>query len=251
MTTTWPRYRTNCEFIGDEGQQCGYSFQHSCEQHIEHEGRAVQAYPSETFPRPGHCHSETVPGPASEQAPALPVKSKSAKRDRDRDRDRERGHGEHREHKEHREKEHRSRTQDQHKQAEELRAEHPPPPDCIDCAVSAPNGNPATMQGIDIGYSSHGGRGNRDGTEGGYGTQTRSNRERDGIESGYSTQNRDGTTRREDKDASENRKNRESHSDTRQETSTQPEQIQYIEGDGCQVWRPQALNNSSSLIILL
>ena len=219
MTTTWPRYRTNCEFIGDEGQQCGYTFQHSCDQHIEHEGRAVQPYPSETFPRPGHCHPESLP--ASEQAPALPVKSKSAKRDRDRDRDR--SHGEHREH---RDKEHRSRSQEQHKQqqqqqqqVEELRAEQLPPPDCIDCAVSAPNGTPATMQGIDIGYSGHG-RGNRDGTEGGYGTQPRSNRERDGIESGYSTQNRDGTARRgdRDKDTSENRQNPESRSEARQES---------------------------------
>eukprot|EP00090_Calanus_glacialis_P046669 TRINITY_DN9275_c0_g1_i2.p1 TRINITY_DN9275_c0_g1~~TRINITY_DN9275_c0_g1_i2.p1 ORF type:complete len:884 (-),score=100.29 TRINITY_DN9275_c0_g1_i2:461-2989(-) len=93
------------------------------------------------------------------------------------------------------------------------------------------------MQGIDIGYSGHG-RGNREGTEGGYGTQPRSNRERDGIESGYSTQNRDGTARRgdRDKDTSENRQNPESRSEARQETVVpQPEQIQYIEGEGCQV----------------
>ena len=247
MTTTWPRYRTNCEYIGDEGQQCGYTFQHSCEQHVEHEGRTVQPYPSETFPRPGHCHSDQA---ASEQAPALPVKSKSAKRDRDRDRDRERGHGEHRD-REHRDKEHRSSRSQEHKQqqVEELRAEQLPPPDCIDCAVSAPNGSVAAMQGIDIGYTGHG-RGQGGGGEG-YGTQTRSSRERDGIESGYSTQNRDtGTTRREDreKDSGDTRQHKEGRQDT---VVPQPEQIQYIEGEGCQVWRPQALNNSNSLIILL
>ena len=110
------------------------------------------------------------------------------------------------------------------------------------------------MQGIDMGYAGHG-RGQTGGTEG-YGTQTRSSRERDGIESGYSTQNRDtGTTRREEREkenSGDNRQYKDNRSDGRQDTVVpQPEQIQYIEGEGCQVWRPQALNNSNSLIILL
>ena len=49
-------------------------------------------------------------------------------------------------------------------------------------------------------------------------------RERDGVESGYSTQNRD---------------EREKESGTKETTKAEGDQIQYIDGEGCQVWRPQ------------
>ena len=49
-------------------------------------------------------------------------------------------------------------------------------------------------------------------------------RERDGVESGYSTQNRD---------------EREKESTAKETTKTEGDQIQYIDGEGCQVWRPQ------------
>ena len=51
-------------------------------------------------------------------------------------------------------------------------------------------------------------------------------RDREGVESGYSTQNR------EDKEKDNNKEgNKAGKSET--------DQIQYIEGEGCQVWRPQ------------
>ena len=49
-------------------------------------------------------------------------------------------------------------------------------------------------------------------------------REREGVESGYSTQNR------EDRDKEANKTGK-----------SEAEQIQYIDGEGCQVWRPQVI----------
>ena len=49
-------------------------------------------------------------------------------------------------------------------------------------------------------------------------------REREGVESGYSTQNR------EDRDKEANKTGK-----------SESEQIQYIDGEGCQVWRPQVM----------
>ena len=69
-----------------------------------------------------------------------------------------------------------------------------------------------------------GGRDAEQGYGGGVAQAVQNKRERDGVESGYSTQNRD----ERDKDA-------------KVETAKKAEtdQIQYIEGEGCQVWRPQ------------
>ena len=85
MTTTWPRYR-NIE--PDDCAPCNYSTYH-------------QEYPSETYPRPGHCCQLDQ----QEQAPVLPHKSKSAKREQ-REREREREHRERE-----RDKDHRQRSQ--------------------------------------------------------------------------------------------------------------------------------------------
>ena len=59
---------------------------------------------------------------------------------------------------------------------------------------------------------------------GGVAQAVQNKRERDGVESGYSTQNRD---------------EREKESGSKETAKTEGDQIQYIDGEGCQVWRPQ------------
>ena len=66
-------------------------------------------------------------------------------------------------------------------------------------------------------------------------------RERDGVESGYSTQNRDERDKERpgagqgEQGAGGDKKEKEKVNKTEQD------QIQYIEGEGCQVWRPQVM----------
>lgn len=132
MTTTWPRYRSSCEFLGDEAPQCAYTFEHSCQGAIENEGRVVGTYP-------GHCHQEEV-------APALPVKSKDRKKDRHRDLDRERDGERHRDRERTRD---RDRDRDRDRERERDREKDVRESECVDCAASAPNGAPASLDTSD------------------------------------------------------------------------------------------------------
>ena len=257
MTTTWPRY-PHIESEADCAQ-CSYSsYQHSCgQQRIEHEGRAVHnsaVYPSDTYPRPVQqpacCQVEQV-----SEHHQLPVKSKrEAKRERREAREREQRE---------REQRHHSRSQEHHRQSSLEHPQHhskvsepvvqPQPghqqqqkgqpaavPDCVDCAAAAAGAGPtpssvtvttgatvsANMQVDMSGYQSAR-SGARDVEQGG-GYAGTGKRERDGVESGYSTQNRDEREKETKEGAAK--------------TGAKPDQadpIQYIEGDGCQVWRPQ------------
>ena len=81
-------------------------------------------------------------------------------------------------------------------------------PECVDCVAS--------MQ-VELSYS-----GRNTAREAEQGQAGQSKREREGVESGYSTQNR------EDRDKEANKTGK-----------SESEQIQYIDGEGCQVWRPQ------------
>ena len=73
------------------------------------------------------------------------------------------------------------------------------------------------MQQVEHGYTARGGAREAEQGQAGQGK-----REREGLESGYSTQNR------EDRDK-----------ETGKTGKPESEQIQYIDGEGCQVWRPQ------------
>ena len=75
-----------------------------------------------------------------------------------------------------------------------------------------------------------------------YQAQGGGKRERDGVESGYSTQNRDerdkerpGGPGQGEQGVGPDKKEKEKVNKTEQD------QIQYIEGEGCQVWRPQVM----------
>ena len=83
--------------------------------------------------------------------------------------------------------------------------------ECVDCVAS--------MQ-VDLSYS-----GRNTAREAEQGQAGQGKREREGVESGYSTQNR------EEKE----KENKEGNKAGKSET----DQIQYIDGEGCQVWRPQ------------
>ena len=102
MTTTWPRYREECE---QSYATCAYT--HDCGQHmIEQEGRRLGsgngAFAGDSFPRPPHSGA---PGelPASEGPPA----SSSGKASRERQREKRHGEGE-RHGREEKRREHRS-----------------------------------------------------------------------------------------------------------------------------------------------
>lgn len=87
---------------------------------------------------------------------------------------------------------------------------------------------------MQVDMAGYGGRapGRTDAEQGGYGgvvQAVQNKRERDGVESGYSTQNRDERDKEGGaKEAAGAKTNK-----------TEQDQIQYIEGEGCQVWRPQ------------
>ena len=83
---------------------------------------------------------------------------------------------------------------------------------------------------VDLSYS---GRNTAREAEQGQAGQTK--REREGVESGYSTQNRD----EKEKDNKEGNKAGKSEAD----------QIQYIDGEGCQVWRPQVEISFLTMIV--
>jgi len=87
---------------------------------------------------------------------------------------------------------------------------------------------------MQVDMAGYGGRapGRTDAEQGGYGgvvQAVQNKRERDGVESGYSTQNRD----ERDKEAGAK------EAAGAKTNKTEQDQIQYIEGEGCQVWRPQ------------
>ena len=74
--------------------------------------------------------------------------------------------------------------------------------------------------------------------EPGYQGQGGGKRERDGVESGYSTQNRD------ERDKERQGPGEQGTGDKKEKekvNKTEQDQIQYIEGEGCQVWRPQVM----------
>ena len=164
MTTTWPRYREECE---QSYAACAYT--HDCGQHmIEQEGRRLGsgngAFAGDSFPRPPHSGA---PGelPASEGPPSSGKASS-------RERQKRHGEGERREEKR---REHRS---ERHLRREAIDPSPPPPPppeqpeqpkqaaptlgsnivnlpstaaDCVDCAAAQaqaahiqalPNGQP-------------------------------------------------------------------------------------------------------------
>ena len=125
MTTTWPRYRDECEAgpagapPGYPAQSCAYS--HDCGGHvIEQEGRAARLgqcsgeYSEQQFPRPAHGGSE-LPG-GGQDTGSLP-------QGRSRER-REKRHGD-REHRERRE----GRSQGRSREVQEPEPPPPPPPE--------------------------------------------------------------------------------------------------------------------------
>ena len=263
MTTTWPRYR-NIE--SDDCGQCSYSqYQHSCggqQQALGHGG-----YPSDTYPRQGPqcCQVEVTRGhqghhqdqyPQHQQQQLPNKSSKSEKRER---REREREHRE-REHRD-REKEQRREQRERERQQQQQQQQHTQPaeqqhhqqqpseplvPDCVDCAAAAAathqslpvngSGPPAATSSnnmqVDMGpYSQRA-------PEPGYQGQGGGKRERDGVESGYSTQNRD------ERDKERQGPGEQGAGDKKEKekvNKTEQDQIQYIEGEGCQVWRPQVM----------
>ena len=73
------------------------------------------------------------------------------------------------------------------------------------------------MQQVEHGYTARGSAREAEQGQAGQGK-----REREGLESGYSTQNR------EDRDKEAGKAGK-----------PESDQIQYIDGEGCQVWRPQ------------
>ena len=81
--------------------------------------------------------------------------------------------------------------------------------ECVDCAV---------MQQVE----QHGYTGRPTTRDAEQGQAGQAKREREGLESGYSTQNR------EDRDKEAGKAGK-----------PESDQIQYIDGEGCQVWRPQ------------
>ena len=78
------------------------------------------------------------------------------------------------------------------------------------------------------------------GPEAGYPVQqgAGAKRERDGVESGYSTQNRDERDKERQVPGEQGAGDKKEKEKT---NKTEQDQIQYIEGEGCQVWRPQVM----------
>ena len=263
MTTTWPRY-PHTESESADCAQCSYSsYQHSCgQQRIEHEGRALQSgvYPviSDTYPRPAPCcQVEQI----SDHHQA-PVKSKrEAKRERREQREREQREREQRHQSRSQDHHHRDRqhsqepqhhqqqqqqqqqpskhTSDQQQQQQQQQQQPGGVTDCVDCAAAAAATSGSAPAGITVSTGATvsasmqvdmsqypGQRQSRDVEQGYAGT---AKREREGVESGYSTQNRD----------DREKESKETGAKTGAAAKPDPDPIQYIEGEGCQVWRPQ------------
>lgn len=122
-------------------------------------------------------------------------------------------------------------------------------PDCVDCAAAAAathqgvtvNGSgppaasssvgPASSMQVDMGPYTQ--RGPEYPQQGGG-----AKRERDGVESGYSTQNRDERDKERQGPGDQGAGDKKEKEKT---NKTEQDQIQYIEGEGCQVWRPQVM----------
>ena len=117
-------------------------------------------------------------------------------------------------------------------------------PDCVDCAAAAA----ATQQGVTVNGSGPPAASSMQVDMGPYtqrgpeypGQQQGggAKRERDGVESGYSTQNRD------ERDKERQVPGDQGAGDKKEKekiNKTEQDQIQYIEGEGCQVWRPQVM----------
>ena len=122
-------------------------------------------------------------------------------------------------------------------------------PDCVDCAAAAAathQGAPVNGSGPPVAASSGagmqvdmGGYGGRGPEAGGYPGQAGGKRERDGVESGYSTQNRDERDKERQPQGEQGGGDKKEKEKT---NKTEQDQIQYIEGEGCQVWRPQVMS---------
>ena len=265
MTTTWPRYR-NIE--SDDCGQCSYSqYQpHSCgtghQQPLGQPG-GHGGYPSDTYPRQGPqcCQVEVTRGHQGHHQEQynhhqqLPSKSsKSEKRER-REREREHREREHRDREKEQRREQRERerqqqqqtAEQQHHQQQQQPPSEPLVPDCVDCAAAAAathqslpvtngSGPPVVSSNMQVDMGPY-----RGAPEASYQGQAGGKRERDGVESGYSTQNRDERDKERpgpgqgDQGAGGDKKEKEKVNKTEQD------QIQYIEGEGCQVWRPQVM----------
>ena len=103
-------------------------------------------------------------------------------------------------------------------------------PECVDCVAS--------MQ-VELSYS-----GRNTAREAEQGQAGQSKREREGVESGYSTQNRD------ERDKERQGPGEQGGGDKKEKekvNKTEQDQIQYIEGEGCQVWRPQVMMGCTTL----
>lgn len=164
MTTTWPRYREECEAPGYQGP-CGY--QHDCGQHlVEQEGRRLGSgqgacYPGDTYPRPPHG----PPGPPASEGPGGGKARERREKSRHSEERRERHEEKRREH----------RTSERPSRQREPEPEPPPPPppepevkevkghhsaapgpqpDCADCAAAQalaipPTNGPQAMELIE------------------------------------------------------------------------------------------------------